>query len=925
MTIVTKTLVAGTLITCAGISISWALGKYTKLITDSKEHRNSPSHKKNALKPINEDKMTTAPASKECVQTEQDFKLDVVTPMQSNNEKNSQAVQKNHIHQNPPYNPDSESSLTHTAKVFSKRLGQFPLASVLDSVEPPLKSSEPAPKQPILINGVTEEPMVPEKQLEEKPIPDIEIGEPSVVPIQDITVPSPLPENTEIFEVAAVSCSPVLDSEVLSNPVMPVDPTVVPLPTIVVEPPPVPERSVTALQVSITKQQNTDVAPDVEEKTIFTFQEQPSLTKAGTEEQMVPEKQLEEKPIEDIEIEESSVVPIQDITVPLPLPENTEIFEVAKVSCSPVLDSELLSNPVMPVDPTVEPLPTIVVEPPPVPETSIAAPQVSITRLQNTDVEPDEEEKKISTFPERPSLTKGGTEEHMVPEKELEEKPIPDIEIEESSMVPIQDITILSSLPENTETFEVAEVSCSSVLDSEILSDPVMPVNPIVVSLPTIVVEPTPAPGTSVAAPEVITKIQNTDVETDVEEKTISTFPDQASLVKGATEEPMVPGKQLEDKRITDTKIEEPSVVLIQGITVPSPLPENTEMFEVAEVSCSPELDSELLSNPVMPIDSIVEHLPTIVVEPPPVPETSVAAPEVPITKLQNTDVEPDVAEKKKSTFPEQPSLVKGATEEPIVSGNQLEEKPIPDIEIEEPSAVPIKDISVPSPLPENTEMFQVAEVSCSPILDSQIQSGPVMPTDPVVVPLPNIVLEPLPLLEKPTATTQVSNLGVMKDWSGSLPQALHSERKGNASKKLSPESNVDEAVCFARPILRFFESLPAVQTFPVSETSVAVPEVLIPTPQSGNVEPSAQEDMRHINWQNWFQVETSVAAPEVSNLANASKKNSSESNLDAWKPLQRIFMESKTDEAISFGGPIRRFLESQPILQSFKDELVKL
>ena len=98
------------------------------------------------------------------------------------------------------------------------------------------------------------------------------------------------------------------------------------------------------------------------------------------------------------------------------------------------------------------------------------------------------------------------------------------------------------------------------------------------------------------------------------------------------------------------------------------------------------------------------------------------------------------------------------------------------------------------------------------------------------------------------------------------------------------------------------------------------VPEVLFPTPQSANVEPDVQEDIHRIYWQNWFPVpETPVTALEVSNLANTSKKNSSESNLDAWNPLYRIFKESNTEKAICFGGPIRRFFESQLILQSFR------
>jgi len=104
-------------------------------------------------------------------------------------------------------------------------------------------------------------------------------------------------------------------------------------------------------------------------------------------------------------------------------------------------------------------------------------------------------------------------------------------------------------------------------------------------------------------------------------------------------------------------------------------------------------------------------------------------------------------------------------------------------------------------------------------------------------------------------------------------------------------------------------------------ETAVAVPEALFPTPQSANVEPDVPEDIRQIYWQNWFPVpETSVAALEVSNLANTCKKILSESNLDAWNPLYRIFKESNTEEAIGFGGPIRRFFESQFILQSIKE-----
>ncbi|KAK2724875.1 hypothetical protein QYM36_001370, partial [Artemia franciscana] len=148
---IAKSLFTFTSVGFAGISIWWALRKYRKFSTDQKEDGNSPSNSENELKSVNDDNISTALASKDHVQIEQDFKLAIVTPMQSDIEKNPQAVESSDIHPNPPYNCDNESSLIHTAKVISKWLGESPLADVPASVEHPLGPVEPAPEQSILI------------------------------------------------------------------------------------------------------------------------------------------------------------------------------------------------------------------------------------------------------------------------------------------------------------------------------------------------------------------------------------------------------------------------------------------------------------------------------------------------------------------------------------------------------------------------------------------------------------------------------------------------------------------------------------------------------------------------------------------------------------------------------------------------------
>ena len=1047
---IAKSLFTFTSVGFAGISIWWALRKYRKFSTDQKEDGNSPSNSENELKSVNDDNISTALASKDHVQIEQDFKLAIVTPMQSDIEKNPQAVESSDIHPNPPYNCDNESSLIHTEKVISKWLGESPLADVPASVEHPLGPVEPAPEQSILIEGVKEElmvpkkklkeklvqdieteevspmyvtitspvaekeeiielaklsssllldsqtpynsakpvdtiigpmptivveplwdvepdvgekeksnflempslvagpimePMVPEKHLEETPVPDNEIEEPSQV---SVTVLSPVAENEENIKVAKNSSSPVLHSKIPYKPVTPVDPIVGPVPTIVIESLQHPETSVASPEASKTKQQITNVEPCIEEKEKSNVLEQLSLVNDVTEEIMVTEKQFEEKPVPQIEIGNLS----PEYIVTLPIAGNDEIIEVAEVSCSPVLEPEILSNTVMPVDPTVVPLPTIVVEPPPVPETSVVTPDMPTTKLQSANVEPDLEEKKKSNFLEEPSLVTGPIKEPMVPEKQLEEKSVPDVEIEEPSLV---SATVLSSVVENEEIIiNMAEESSSQVLDSEFLSDPVTPIDHIVLPLPTVVVDPTPVPETSVAAPEVSNaKIKSTYVEADVEEKNKSTSPVLDSEIRSnpimlanSINVPL-PTIVVEPPPFPETSVAAPevSVTKIKSTDVEADVEEKNK-------STSPVLDSEIRSNPIMLTDSIVVPLPTIVVEPPPFPKISVAAPKMLITKPQSTNVEPDSEEKKKSNFLEEPSLVTGPIKDPMVPEKQLEEKPVPDVEIEEPSLVSSPDLSA---VLENEEIIEVAEESSSQVLDSEFLSDPVFPVDDIVAPLPTIVVEPSPVPETyvaapeasitkikttdvdadveekkkstspvldseiqsnavmladsiaahlPTivaepflspktsiASPEVSNLGVTKDGSGSLLQAMYSGQRGDGSRKLSSESNLEawnplyriftesnkgEAISFGGPILRFFESLPAVETFPVPETS--------------------------------------VAPPEVSSLANVSKKNSSKSNLDTWDLLYRMVKE----ETICFGGPMLPFFESALNVETF-------
>ncbi|KAK2706531.1 hypothetical protein QYM36_016532 [Artemia franciscana] len=169
---VIKNFITCTSVACAGISIWFAVRKYGYFKRDSGEDRNFRPKKKSKLIPVDEDKTITVLASmvgagsEEHIQIEEDIKLDIVAPMQSDNRKNSQTIINNDIHQSPPYNADSVSSLHHAAKVVSKQLEESP-ADVQSSMEFPLNLTEPIPEQPSLVNGVTEEPMVPEKHLEE--------------------------------------------------------------------------------------------------------------------------------------------------------------------------------------------------------------------------------------------------------------------------------------------------------------------------------------------------------------------------------------------------------------------------------------------------------------------------------------------------------------------------------------------------------------------------------------------------------------------------------------------------------------------------------------------------------------------------------------------------------------------------------------
>ncbi|XP_065556712.1 histone-lysine N-methyltransferase, H3 lysine-79 specific-like [Artemia franciscana] len=83
------------------------------------------------------------------------------------------------IGESPPVDvPSSIESSVVDQQVESELM--VPPAFIDTSMPPPLKSAEPTQERPSLLNGVTEELVVPEKKLEEEPAPSIEIVSPSM-------------------------------------------------------------------------------------------------------------------------------------------------------------------------------------------------------------------------------------------------------------------------------------------------------------------------------------------------------------------------------------------------------------------------------------------------------------------------------------------------------------------------------------------------------------------------------------------------------------------------------------------------------------------------------------------------------------------------------------------------------------------------
>ncbi|XP_065575057.1 eukaryotic translation initiation factor 4 gamma 3-like [Artemia franciscana] len=187
----------------------------------------------------------------------------------------------------------------------------------------------------------------------------------------------------------------------------------------------------------------------------------------------------------------SSLVTVEDVSVLLPVSENKRV----EVSFSPVLISDIPSNTVTPIDN----VPAIVIEPFGVPEISIAAPEVLVSKPLSINDEQDIEDKK--------------------------EEPAPKIDIEEPCLVSLEDIK--SPLPENEET----EGSSRPVLNNKISSKLVTTVVSVDLLVPAVVAEPLPAPETSFAEPEIaIQEPKNTNLEPDTGKEKESDFSGDSML-----------------------------------------------------------------------------------------------------------------------------------------------------------------------------------------------------------------------------------------------------------------------------------------------------------------------------------------------------------------------------------------------------------
>ncbi|KAK2710995.1 hypothetical protein QYM36_012234 [Artemia franciscana] len=175
----------------------------------------------------------------------------------------------------------------------------------------------------------------------------------------------------------------------------------------------------------------------------------------------------------------------------------------------------------------------------------------------------------------------------------------------EHSQVPVQDVTLPSYVAEKEETIEVAEVSTSQVFNSKILSNPVLPVEPIAdLTVPTAVV-----------FPAAILQIR----------PQFPRYANQSSpFVQPRFSHSKNPAQYFTPFPHTNGKV--PLQVLP---ATQKPIPQNRETMLHAIVD--PNTNEEV---------------------PPPVLETSAAAPEESIPIPQNTKREPDLEEGKESNFP---------------------------------------------------------------------------------------------------------------------------------------------------------------------------------------------------------------------------------------------------------------------------------
>ena len=539
-----KGFILGASVAGAGFSLFWAIKKFKS----SREDRCSPPNEKSDIKLINEDKIKNT--SEEHIQAEQDFTLDTVTPKQSHNEKNSRAAR------------DSESvkSLLHTSKLVSKEPGKNPVD------DPSSTESEEQPVDPI------DDLPVHIIALETIPIYETSFAAPVPTP-QNANIEAETQENKYSADVP----STIALEEPISRPVMPVDPMDdLPAPTVISETIPVPETSVAAPEVSIPTLQNANVEPDVPEKN----------------ESHLPDDSPPECPLPGIEQQDK-----RSVTLIHPLEKNVSD---QKMNNKDQLDQ---SRPVMPVEP-IDGLPalTVIFETIPVPETSVAAPEISIQTPQNANIEPDVPEKNESNLPD----------------DSPPECPLPGIEQQEK-----RSVRLIHPLEKN-----VLDQMMNNI-DQRDQSRPVMPVDPMDgLQVPTVILETIPVLETSVAVQETSTPTpQNVNVEPDVPEKNESNLPDDSP------HECPLPGIE---------QHEQISVI-------------STNPFEKnASDQKMNNKDQRDQSRPVMPVDPMDGLLaPTVILETIPVPETSVAAPEASIPTPQNANVEPDVPEKHESYLPD--------------------------------------------------------------------------------------------------------------------------------------------------------------------------------------------------------------------------------------------------------------------------------